>query len=309
MEERSVKVFLRGGLGNQLFQYGAGVALANRNKSKLLIDVSLLPSESGTIDGVTRWPSQISEFHHEGTLVRRQFPAKHRARLHGALLQVDRKLGDNFPGLLGKVGRFSNELSTNFTRFESLTAPRLVLNSYCNSPRFFLDYGDQIRNSIRTLRQPSPAFLELTSIVAKTKPLAVHVRLGDYKNLSKIYGSVDPDYFARAIDLQMALSGEREIWLFSDEPHLARQLLGNSEHNAGIQTLLGKLTSLETILIMSSCLGLVASNSTFSWWAAYLNLDKQAPAIFPRPFFARSGPAEPKDWLQVNWLQLGRNPD
>jgi hypothetical protein len=307
MGKKTVTVHLRGGLGNQLFQYAAAVALSHRHNLQLMIDVSLLPSAARTIDGVTRWPSQISEFNHHGSVIGQKNSAKTPGRFLPSLLQIDRKLGDMAPGLLRKCGRFSNELNADFGQFDALNSSRLVVNSYCNSPRFFLEYGDQIRESIRALRKPSPAFLELEAIVAKIRPLAVHVRLGDYKNLSKIYGRVDPGYLARAIDLQVTLSGEREIWLFSDEPSQALELLGKSKYKLVVHPLLDKLTGLETILIMATCKGLVGSNSTFSWWAAYLNADKAAWAIFPRPFFARTGPHEPKDWLQLNWIQLGRD--
>lgn len=307
MGERSIRVFLRGGLGNQLFQYGAAVALSEKHNSRLLIDVSLLPRETNTIDGVTRWPLQIGEFNHLGTVLAANGSTKTRRRFYASVLQLDRKLGDNFPSCLRKLGRFSNESNADFNHFNTLTNRRLVLNSYCNSPRFFLENGDKIRESVLSLRQPSPAYIELKQHAAKTRPLAVHVRLGDYKNLSRIYGRVDPEYLERSIDLQMTLSGEREVWLFSDEPDLAMELLGKYRHKAVVPPALANLTSLETMLIMASCLGLVASNSTFSWWAAYLNNDKNAWVIFPRPFYARSGPHEPKDWLQVNWIQLGRD--
>lgn len=309
MSEKLVRVHLRGGLGNQLFQYGAGCALALRGNAQLLLDSSLLPLQPVNAGGVSQWPSQISEFRHLGQEVKAEPTGQTGTRLRSSLLQLDRKLGDLLPVPMRKLGRFSNEERADFQNFDSLTSRRIVLNSYCNSPLYFLDFSETIRNSICSLRQPSSEYLELTSEAAETRPLAVHIRLGDYKNLSKIYGRVDPDYLVRAIDLQMQLSGEREIWLFSDEPSQAIELFGETKYKIVVPPLSEKLTGLETILIMASCLGLVASNSTFSWWSAFLNTDNQAWAVFPRPFFARSGPQEPKDWLQVNWIQLGRKSD
>jgi hypothetical protein len=309
MKEHRVRVILRGGLGNQLFQYGAGFALSRKLGAALILDPRLLPSGKTTTAGVSTWPMQLGEFNHFGSIVHGIYKKPWASRLQASVMQLDRSIGDKIPSALSKLGRFSNELNADFTYFDTLERGRLILNSYCNSPRFFLEYGDQIRESILSLRQPSPAFLELKQVATKTQPLAVHVRLGDYKNLAKIYGRADTDYLERSIDLQMALSGERNIWLFSDEPRTALDLLGKYKQKAVVPPPLSELTSLETLLIMASCSGLVASNSTFSWWAAFLNNNHQAWAVFPRPFFARSGPQEPKDWLQVNWIQLGRNSD
>lgn len=307
MPQKTVRVVLRGGLGNQLFQYGAALALSRRNNASLLIDTSLLPQVASTIRGVTRWPSQIDEFHHEGKFVDSKGPLRLTKRFLSPISQLERKIGDLAPTLLSKFGRFSNEERAQFRHFNSLTGNHVVLNSYCNSPRYFLEYAEVVRDTVRLLRNPSKDYLELSSVVQDTKPLAVHIRLGDYKNLSKIYGQLDPKYFSRSIDLQMRLTGDREIWLFSDEPALALNLMGASKHKVVVPPNARKLSGLETVLTMASCSGLVASNSTFSWWAAYLNSQKNACSIFPRPFFAPGGPAEPKDWLLENWLQLGRS--
>ena len=306
MPQKTVRVVLRGGLGNQLFQYGAGLALSRRNNARLLIDTSILPGESVTINGVTRWPSQLGEFNHGGVLVNGTKSSQVTRRFHSSVLHVERQVGDLAPKLMRKFGRFSNEKHGEFDHFYELAGNRIVVNSYCNSPRYFLEYGDEIRETVRSLRHPSSEFSNMASLAKETQPLALHVRLGDYKNLAKIYGRVDPRYFSSSLDLQMQLNGERDIWLFSDEPALAFDLLRDSKHKIIVPPDLQKLSGLETVLTMASCSGLVASNSSFSWWAAYLNQDMNARVIFPRPFFALGGPSEPKDWLLENWIQLGR---
>lgn len=53
----TVVVQLRGGLGNQLFQYAAGVSVSSRHQTDLDIDVSLLPAHTVSRGGVRRWPA------------------------------------------------------------------------------------------------------------------------------------------------------------------------------------------------------------------------------------------------------------
>lgn len=304
---RSIRVVLRGGLGNQLFQYGAGHALSIRNEAQLIIDTSLLPPAAETLDGVTRWPSQIGEFHHLGTLELNKSSRKSPLRFSAHARQLERFVGDKAPRTLSRLGRFSNEVLADLDTFKLLSSNRILINSYCNSPSFFLGYGDQIRSTIRDLRAPSVHLSELLHQAEIRRPLAVHIRLGDYRNLSDVYGEVDPEYIARAIALQTKLSGEREIWLFSDELQIARELLRVAPELINTPATVQKLSPLETVLLMAACDGLVAANSTFSWWAAYLNENSESAKIFPRPFFAKTGPPEPKDWLMENWIQLGRN--
>ena len=59
-----VSVFLRGGLGNQLFQYSAGLKISRMTGKKLILRTDLLPIQEDKIGGISRWPNQISEFSH-----------------------------------------------------------------------------------------------------------------------------------------------------------------------------------------------------------------------------------------------------
>ena len=306
MPQKTVKVMLRGGLGNQLFQYGAGLALAKNVGARLLLDASLLPDAMRTHAGISRWPAQIGEFRHHGLLQESSFNSPSIARLRSIALQLERSIGDKTPAALARFGRFSNDQNAVKDHFLALRGNRILINSYCNSSSYFLENDVEIRDSIRNLRDPSENYRRLAEEASTLRPLAVHIRLGDYRNLSHIYGPFDPEYVREAINVQFALAGERPIWLFSDDPNLALKLTDQIGHSLQTHPLLDKVSALETMLIMSKCNGLVASNSSFSWWAAYLSESLESKVIFPRPFFALSGPEEPKDWLLRQWIQVGR---
>jgi hypothetical protein len=306
MVQRTVRVILRGGLGNQLFQYAAGVSLSNKLCATLTLDSTLLPETKVNSMGVTRWPEQLDEFNHHGSMHRRRFTSRLQADLHSKILHLDRGLGDISPTILRRFGRFSNESHSPLKHFRKLDARSTVINSYCNSPGFFLDDADEIRKSIHDLRTPSHEYEQLKEKALELEPLAVHVRLGDYRKLSHVYGVFDPSYLERAIRLQFSLTHERPIWLFSDEPDLALTTTSHLRFRLEVPPHLSRLSSLETLLVMSACKGLVASNSSFSWWAAFLKNQSQENIIFPRPFFALGGPQEPKDWLLNDWIQVGR---
>jgi hypothetical protein len=306
MPQKSVRVLLRGGLGNQLFQYGAGFALSKKLGVDLILDPRLMPKVESTGSGVSTWPVQLGEFDHFGSIVQGNSNQSGSSTFRARLMQLDRSIGDRIPSQLAKLGRFSNETNAHIEHFFAIKSNNSVINSYCNSSEYFLNHGDEIRGSIRELRNPSTNFQELTQEALKEKPLAVHIRLGDYRNLSHIYGRFDPEYVREAINVQFALSGERPVWLFSDDPDLALGLTRHIGHRLETQPAQDRVSALETMLIMSKCNGLVASNSSFSWWAGYLSESLESKIIFPRPFFAPTGPEEPKDWLLPSWIQIGR---
>lgn len=302
MREKLATVRLRGGLGNQLFQYSAGLAKARALEAKLVIDARQLPVNAEMVNGVSHWPEQISAFRHGAdTILRSPRVNIQRSRLR----QIERATGDAAPRLLARWGIYANELNPSLETFAAIRNTQVSINAYCNSPSYFQGLEAEIRDRISDLVQPSDDFLGDFAAVQKNSPLAIHIRLGDYKNLKSIYGGVDVRYFVNSVALARQLSGDREVWLFSDEPQLASNILDGNIANLRIAPTSNRLTSLESLLIISKCEGIVASNSTFSWWAAFL-MKQSAPIIFPRPFYASQTMNEPKSMLLENWIQLGR---
>ncbi len=304
MGQRTVKVHLRGGLGNQLFQYAAGVSLARRNNAELVISSMLLP-KARKGGKVSSWPEQISNFRHVGKIVDGEAP-KIRVWVVSRLLQLERLLGDNLAFYTSLTGVYANESCPRLDSFRSLRGRRVRLNSYCNGPEYFDDAAEIIRAQVLDTVKRSRELESLLERAELERPIGLHVRLGDYSNLEEIYGKFDPDYFAKAADLARQVSGAGPIWLFSDDPDVAFASLSKIIPRLEVAPEAAALSSLETIIAMSKMKALICSSSSFSWWGAFLGGDKLM-AIFPRPLFGRGGPHEPKDALLKSWVQIGRS--
>lgn len=302
MATSSIKVHLRGGLGNQLFQYAAGFAKATELGLPLVIDARQLPSSVRTTNGISSWPEQISEFNNGAET----FLYSDRASLARARVsQLQRIIGDKAPTFLSKWGIYANERNGNWELFRQLAHSSLTINAYCNSPKYFEPYQNEIRYRVADLVNPTEEYLAMYTRIAEDRPVAIHLRLGDYKNLESIYGTLSGQYFAKSVEIVRKLNDSQNLWLFSDEPELAYELLKESIPELRKAPLSENTTGLETLLLMSRCHGLVASNSSFSWWSAFL-MEQSMPIIFPRPFFASGSLPEPQEFLLSSWIQIGR---
>jgi hypothetical protein len=141
---------------------------------------------------------------------------------------------------------------------------------------------------------------ELRTATQGSKPLVLQVRLGDYLQNPKL-GSLEASYFKRS--LQSAGNSEEmnELWLFSDDERLAREMMGQySEFHFQVVV---PNSSLDIDILCAMTLGdrFVISNSTFGWWGAFLSekaLQKNS-VFFPRPWF-RSIPS-PVNLTPPNW--------
>ena len=300
-------MYLRGGLGNQLFQYAAGLALSRKTGSDLTLDTRLLPSESHEKDGVLHRPEEISSFNHQGSFARsKETHVFNRNQNFARLLQLERMTGDALgaPALriLRSVASESRDLRVYFA---SLRIPARI-NSYCSHPDFFSPIEHEIRAQIYSLTKPSAFYLDHLSRLEIEDPTGIHFRLGDYQNFQKLYGNLTADYFVRALSYLNPKNDRRKLWVFSDEPEKAKEILGREFQDAYFLPNHTSSRPIEALVLLSKTRLKVLSNSTFSWWSAYLGNPQQDKAVFPRPLFPEGGPKQADGYLLEGWQQVDR---
>lgn len=260
-------MFLRGGLGNQLFQYAAGVFIARKQGTRVLFRTDLLPAEADSIGLVSRWPNQLSEFRSEGSTNHCKHQPKGSTHLISKVLQLIRVLGDLMPNLLLSFGVLTGERNSapSFTNLRKLR----IVDSYCSSAVPAIELGQELRSQIRDITFPSESYLELANEATNLRPIIVHLRLGDYQNFKHLYG--EPQYESIVKVVKFHTHDQKvPVWVFTDSPdRVPDQILNKLGANKVIGP--GALSRpIENLVLMSMGSVLICSNSTFSWWAAFL---------------------------------------
>ena len=299
---KELHVFLRGGLGNQLFQYSTGLALSAAQDRELVLRGDLLPEVEDSIGGVSRWPNQISDFHYSGTIQTKSYQPLGRTNWLGKSMQLMRLFGDKLPSLVAKMGWLASENGSSSD--PSLQRPVRLINSYSSSKNLAFSNRDKLRQEIGDIRGPSQKFLELTSEMQMSDVVAVHLRQGDYLNLSHIYGSSSLNFLKVAIEELKQIGFEPNIWLFTDTPDSTpKDVLDflKPKKIIGPEVL---PRPIENMFLLSKAKALIAANSSFSWWAALLT-SAGTPVIAPRILDAKvnnfSMDLEPdENWRTLN---------
>ena len=274
-----LQVFLRGGLGNQLFQYSTGLAIAEKTGRELIIRGDLLPEIEDSIGGVSRWPNQISSFNHSGVVRTNSFQPASKTNLLGKSMQAMRALGDAFPSVSRSLGWLASEktLNTNHPRVDSTR----LINSY--SPYKYLAWSNRarLRNELSSIVDPTDRFIELSAEINRTPTIAIHLRQGDYLRLQHIFGKPSINYFRAALEYLESSSVSHRVWLFTDSPDSTPPELLNLLNPALVigPEVLSK--PIENLVLMGSGSGLVAANSSFSWWANLIS-EEGVPVVAPR---------------------------
>jgi hypothetical protein len=188
---------------------------------------------------------------------------------------------------------FDEKFSTKYANF---------IIGYFQSWRYFDDRKTiELLNKI-DISEISGETYKTWKLLTKKKVLGIHVRLGDYKK-EKSFGTLDRRYFAKAIELLESTEDFDEAWLFSDEPELAMVQIPELAMPLRVVPAEG-ISSAETLDLMRNCTSLIMSNSTFSWWAAFISRVPASKVVAPNPWFTDLD--NPKDLLPPQWISLSR---
>jgi len=305
-------VRLFGGLGNQLFQYAAARALAERYHTELKCDVSWFdqPDVAAQLTTFAR-PLELGHF---CTSIVPATTAEIR-RLKGPWRR-NRMVDAMFLNLWKLIGI---ECTTYFQEEIELYDPRwrrlsnnVYLEGYWQSPYYFIGIEDAIRREFQLADDATVRFAAdyLETQRKRDCPLvAVHVRRGDLAYANEVlrrpglvHGPLmGADYFLTA----MGLLPEEAIFLvFSDGK---RDVEWCRSHLAAKRAVFVEgHTAVQDFAIMQGCDHQIISNSTFSWWAAWLNRNPNKRVVAPRQWFHDSSvlraPLEcliPREWMLI----------
>ncbi len=129
---------------------------------------------------------------------------------------------------------------------------------------------DSVENTI--LKKIKPCKVE-----TKKDSCSIHVRRGDYTKLSYIYHNLNKDYYIKSLE---TVNPSGPVYVFSDDIYWCKKNLSITE---AIYPEGNSVT--EDFNLMRSCNHNIISNSTFSWWAAFLNRNEDKKIIQPSVWF------------------------
>ena len=289
-----VTVYLFGGLGNQLFQYAAGLAVAEETGTELFLKPFGQTSAVGREGEVG-----IRAFKTLGTLVSSKVPDW----LQEKLLRRFVTITDRFQlqGFFHRRGIFLADCP-------ELSQMRLGKHRHIRLMGYFQDskYADSLIRQEKgiqlELMNPSPWFESLQESARLSGAIILHIRRGDYLNHANTMGVLDFEYFYNALKL-IPQDDDSVFWIFSDSINAAQHFAIFAklpETRTRIISATAELPDAESLILMSLGSALVISNSTFSWWAGYLNKKSQL-VVAPTKWFKNL--EDPQNLLPSNWVR------
>lgn len=280
------------GLGNQLFEYAAARAVAERLHAPLWLDTT----------------------HYTYVQTRSLDLGKLRIRakfLPDVLARLLTREGGTHPlkkWLKGLAGLGIHTLDDREQGYD----PRVErlgwfsrLNGLWQSERYFADLRPRLLEELKP-REPLPqAVADFVRRAADEPSVALHVRRGDLvtdSHYAETVGTLGPAYYEEALARLKARQPDARVYVFSDDPAWCAE---NLPHVLPVEIVSGRLTNsaVEDFAAMKACRHFVIANSTFSWWTAWLGTHPEKQVIAPARFFrvprAWEGDLLPTAWEKV----------
>ena len=162
-------------------------------------------------------------------------------------------------------------------------------------------YADKMIDALREELQLKSGIdlpAELQSDIEASESVCVHVRRGDYLNYN-YYMVCNPAYYNECMLEIKKMHPQVKFFIFSDDIEWAKNNLNASEIAESVYVPQGNADYVDFEL-MRRCKHFIISNSTFSWWAAYLGEYKQKTVITPDKWYSDG---RNKEWLNLDgWI-------
>lgn len=301
----AIRVQVSAGLGNQLFQLAAGLALVNRLGCPLILDRTWYVIQNYR----PRRAFLLDQLSFQGDCMSADQPKPNISIERSFVLILAAQLTRNRPrstalieSLLGlKILNETNPHCIDQRLHASSLGGNILLNGYWQTT----DHFEAARSQLQGLQpafELSHGFQHWNSLIYNSDSVFVHVRRGDF---SKWPDSImTPAFYRAAADSIRGAGFQNPKWfVFSEDHEWCRnhlQFLTGAE----FVTFDSPNREIEEMFLMRGCRGGVIANSSFSWWAAALGDQPGRPVVASRYRHGRGKGDVQKERLLSNWITV-----
>jgi len=283
---------LKGGLGNQLFQYACGRALSIRNNEELKLDITEY-SNNNTTDVVRHY--SLSHFNIKATIV--------------AVKEIEKM---KYPhGFISKVARafrtkVRREFYINFNPNIIKRKGNIYLDGFFQTEKYFIDKEKEIRRDLTLKSRLNTKVKELSEKITNAqRSVSLHVRRGDYVNhpvSNKYNGTCSVEYYRCALDIITKKVGAiPKIFIFSDDIDWVRENMPFPYPTTYVSS--PEIKDYEELHLMSLCHHHIIANSSFSWWGAWLDPRSDKIVVAPKRWTLKNV-SRHRDTVPSSWIKI-----
>ena len=265
----TIRIKLTGGLGNQMFQFATGFATAKKNNVRLSLDLSYI-NQRQLFNGFEL--EKVFDIYSKVSFLNKGLSFK----------------SINFKEILNKIDiTFYNFKEPHFHYTSNiLDIPKhSFLDGYWQSELYFKNYSKEIKKIFNFSNQLDKQNHLIANDISKNNSISIHVRRGDFLLKRNNNHNIDlKDYYLKAIDKSSKCFKNPKYFIFTDDPLWVTENFILDYSYIVVDVNYGTKSFFDMYL-MSLCKSNIIANSSFSWWSAWLNNNKDKIVYAPKKWF------------------------
>ena len=271
---------ITGGLGNQMFQYAVGKAIAIKYNDILKMDITTYDKNNihnGYRLNIFNINEQIASKKEIKSLKRWNI-------LNKLKLYTRNKVYDE------KERTIYDEDIFNYKN--------IYLKEYWQNEKYFLSIKDILLKEFSLKMDMYETIQNQYKYIRDTNSISIHVKRGDYAKHPEI-GILDIDYYKGAVTYIRSKIENPIFYIFSNDINWCKSNFNFIKDKIFIENTKNEI---DDLFLMKNCHHNIIANSSFSWWAAWLNENKQKIIISPKKWMVKN-PNNYK-WTPNSWIEI-----
>ena len=289
-------VKLKGGLGNQMFQYAFGRIVALESNSVLKLDITGFKD-----DKVFGRKYSIACFNIIKNIATEKDLKKLKILTGKSYISKFIRLAIKIKPYYSRYVIYERKTHKYDSRIFQKKYQNVYFDGYWQNEKYFKDIEDIIRKEFILKETLKNGNLNLANKIQDTNSASIHLR--KYDDIPEDDMSMlSLNYYHKAVKYLSERFNNLHFFIFSDNPEWAKKTLKLScpttfvEHNKNDK-------DYEDLRLMSLCKHQIIANSSFSWWAAWLNENTDKIVIAPKKWF-RNYHRDTSDLIPNRWIQI-----
>lgn len=318
-------IIFAGGLGNQMFQYA--FFYANRKKYRDLKATTFWYNANKSHNGFEL--DKVFNISKEGFIF-----SKNKAKKEKILPENEKKaaISNNSKEYTEKkqkeLQNVSNSKLTKIIRyilnnnpfltfkefgdskyFENIFDKKglMILSGYWQNQRYFIEEKDEICKIFQFIplenTENDEKNRQIIEKINAENSVSIHVRRGDYVSNSWFDGVVTTEYYQKSVDFIKTKVQNPQFFVFSDDLGWCKAELKLPDNAVFVDWNSGK-NSFRDMQLMSLCRHNIITNSSFSWWGAWLNRNAEKIVVRPKKWISESSGLDFSEICPEEWVAL-----
>lgn len=278
---------LIGGLGNQMFQYALYKAMICKGQKAMIDDYTYFKYEH--CPSHAKYSLDIFDLKYNSII-------NHKFLLFIMLLErYLNRLGLN----ITLLSKYNEKIISTYENSVFETDKSYIIG-FWQTEKYFQDIANEIKTDFTYKGKWSQKNLKYKKMMQESNSVCIHIRRGDYLNLSTIYGGIcTEEYYLSAINYIKHREKNPIFYVFTNDMEWSKQFFENESNVIFVEGNEEENSYMDMIL-MTYCKHHIIANSSFSWWGAWL-ANKDGITIAPKKWLNTK--ETPDIWCD-GWIKM-----